>query len=149
MKHKGTPLDLGDERHWTEAHLWDELGGAELVSGHDLAVELACGGAVLRPAVVLPDSATAPRIQTELPFPCVWVAPWSPEDGIAPLRNTLTLTAFTGDEELLAPPSDEPSISNVHIGDHPTYLMRPGLPHDGHSAEFLTKSKTVIRELTT
>lgn len=129
-----------------EAYLWNKLDGAELVSGDDLAVKLPCGGAVLRPAVVLLGSATAPQIRTELPFPCVWVAPWSPGDGIAPLRDTLTLTAFTEDEKLLSLLLHEPSISNVHIGDHPTYLMRPGLPHDGHFAEFLMKSKTVIRE---
>ena len=130
-----------------EAYLRSKLDGATLLSGDDLVVNLPGGGAVLRPAVVLLERATAPQTRIELPFPCVWVTPWSPVDGIAPLRDTLTLTAFTLDEELLSQLSEEASISNLHIGDHPTHLMRPGLPHDGHLAEFLMKSKTVIRDV--
>jgi acyl-CoA reductase-like NAD-dependent aldehyde dehydrogenase len=130
-----------------EAYLRSKLDGATLLSGDDLVVNLPGGGAVLRPAVVLLERATAPQTRIELPFPCVWVAPWSPVDGIAPLRDTLTLTAFTLDEELLSRLSEEASISNLHIGDHPTHLMQPGLPHDGHLAEFLMKSKTVIRDV--
>ncbi|CAM01892.1 hypothetical protein SACE_2601 [Saccharopolyspora erythraea NRRL 2338] len=127
-------------------YLRGRLDTAEMISGPDLVAELPGGGAVLRPAVMLLDRADAPQVNIELPFPCVWVAPWSPADGVAPLRNTLTLTAITPDEDLLTRLVEEPSISNVHVGDRPTFLMGPGLPHDGHLAEFLMRSKTVIRD---
>ncbi|MCX2729814.1 aldehyde dehydrogenase family protein [Saccharopolyspora sp. NFXS83] len=128
-----------------EAGLRAALGGAELLTPGSLVHELPGGGAVLRPAVVLLDDPNAAQAGVELPFPCVWVAPWSSRDGIGPLRNSLVLTAVTEDEQLLARLVDEPSISNVHIGDNPTHLMAPGLPHDGHLAEFLMRSKTVLR----
>lgn len=128
------------------AHHRAVLGEAELVSDPDLVVPLGDGSAVLRPAVALLDRATAPQVRIEMPFPCVWVAPWTRADGVAPLRDTLTLTAITTDVALLDALADEPSISNLHIGDHPTYLMSTGLPHDGHLAEFLMRSKTVIRD---
>ncbi|MFC3452582.1 aldehyde dehydrogenase family protein [Amycolatopsis speibonae] len=131
-----------------EAHLISELKGAELISDAGLLAPLPDGGAVLRPAVILLDSARAPQLGVELPFPCVWVAPWSPVDGLEPLRGSLTVTAITGDEELLASLADDNTIGNLHIGDHPTHEMRPGLPHDGHLSEFLMRSKTVIRDLT-
>ncbi|MBB5160013.1 aldehyde dehydrogenase family protein [Saccharopolyspora phatthalungensis] len=136
-----------DQARALEKHLRSRLGDAKLVSGPDLVAELPGGGAVLRPAVVLLDRADAPQVNIELPFPCVWVAPWSLDVGVDPLRNTLTLTAITPDEALLSRLIEEPSIRNLHIGDQPTYLMRPGLPHDGHLAEFLMRSKTVMRDL--
>ena len=37
----------------------------------------------------------ADKLNVELPFPCVWVAPWSRAIGIAPLRNSLVLNAIT------------------------------------------------------
>ncbi len=39
----------------------------------------------------------------------------------------------------------EPTISNVYVGDHPTYWIEPGIPHDGYLAEFLMRTKAVIR----
>ena len=79
-------------------------------------------------------------------FPCVWVAPWSREAGIAPLKNTLVLTAVTKDEELLDGLLADSSIKNLYIGDHPTYWMKPGVPHDGYLGEFLMRTKAVIRD---
>ncbi|RSN07997.1 aldehyde dehydrogenase [Streptomyces sp. WAC 05977] len=136
------PLERARE---LETYLRSELGGGELLSGGELLEPLPGGGAVLRPAVVLLDRPDPSRLGIELPFPCVWVAPWSPADGITPLRHSLTVTAITGDEELLASLIEETTIGNLHIGDRPTHEMRPGLPHDGHLAEFLMRSKTVIR----
>ncbi|ANN16126.1 aldehyde dehydrogenase [Amycolatopsis orientalis] len=134
------------ERAWAiESYLRSELTGGELLPGGALLEPLAGGGAVLRPAVVLLDRPDAPQLGIELPFPCVWVAPWSPADGIAPLRHSLTVTAITEDDALLASLMEETTIGNVHIGHRPTHEMRPGLPHDGHLAEFLMRSKTVIR----
>ncbi|WP_229812745.1 hypothetical protein [Lentzea flava] len=61
------------------------------------------------------------------------------------MQNTLTLTAITTDDELLGSLAEDGSISNLRIGGTPTHHMRPGLPHDGHIAEFLMKSKSVLR----
>lgn len=140
------PAHPADRAEEVAAHLLRKAGDGELVSGRDLVRELPGGGAVLRPAVIRLDSADTARTQTELPFPCVWVAPWSrARDGIGPLRDTLTLNAYSEDASLISELVDEPSISNVHVGDRPTHRMAPGLPHDGHLAEFLMRSKTVLR----
>ncbi|WP_338899962.1 aldehyde dehydrogenase family protein [Streptomyces sp. TG1A-60] len=129
-----------------EKYLLGHADGATLRLGGDGIVdELGDGSAVLRPAVIQLDRPDAPQLGTELPFPCVWVAPWSPEDGVGPLRNTLVLTVIGRDEQLVERLVDEPSISNVHVGDHPTHWMAPGVPHDGYLAEFLMRSKAVIR----
>ncbi|MGH3788039.1 MAG: hypothetical protein ACRDRG_16170 [Pseudonocardiaceae bacterium] len=55
-------------------------------------------------------------------------------------------TAITHDEQLIEQLVSEPTISNVYVGDHPTYWMRPGVPHDGYLAEFLMRTKAVIRD---
>ncbi|MFJ2779656.1 MULTISPECIES: aldehyde dehydrogenase family protein [unclassified Kitasatospora] len=115
------------------------LGGTGFVD------DLGDGSAVLRPAVHQVDSASASQLGAEVPFPCVWVGPWSRADDIEPLRDTLVLTVVTGDEELVQALIDEPTISNVHVGSHATHWHRPGLPHDGYLGEFLMRSKTVVR----
>ncbi|MFJ3631569.1 aldehyde dehydrogenase family protein [Streptomyces sp. NPDC090112] len=115
------------------------LGGTGFVD------ELGDGSAVLRPAVHQVDSADAPQLSAEVPFPCVWVAPWSREDGLDSLRDTLVLTVVTEDEHLVEALIDEPTISNLHVGSHATHWHRPGLPHDGYLGEFLMRSKTVVR----
>jgi acyl-CoA reductase-like NAD-dependent aldehyde dehydrogenase len=106
--------------------------------------ELGDGSAVLRPAVHQLNRPEAAQDCVELPFPCVWVAPWTREADLAPLRNSLVLTAVTGDGRLAERLAAEPTISNVYLGSHPTHWMGPGLPHDGYLAEFLMRSKTVI-----
>ncbi|GAA4770954.1 MULTISPECIES: aldehyde dehydrogenase family protein [Streptomyces] len=115
------------------------------LGGEGVVEELPGGGAVLRPAVHQLPKADARQAGIELPFPCVWVGPWSPADGIAPLRESLVLTVLTEDEKLVDALVEEPSISNVYLGDHPTYWIRPGVPHDGYLGEFLMRTKTVIR----
>ncbi|MCK9876685.1 aldehyde dehydrogenase family protein [Frankia sp. Ag45/Mut15] len=116
-----------------------------LLGGDTIVDELPGGGAVLRPAVHLVDTATAPQLGVELPFPCVWVGPWQPSDGLAPLRDTLVLTAMTTRGELIDALLDEPSITNVYVGDHPTTWLRPGVPHDGYLADVLMRTKGMIR----
>ncbi|PZT74840.1 MULTISPECIES: aldehyde dehydrogenase family protein [unclassified Streptomyces] len=115
------------------------------LGGDGIVEELPTGGAVLRPAVHQLDRPDARQASIELPFPCVWVAPWKPADGIGPMHNTLVLTAYTDDETLIDSLLQEPTISNVYLGDHPTYWIRPGVPHDGYLGEFLMRTKTVIR----
>jgi acyl-CoA reductase-like NAD-dependent aldehyde dehydrogenase len=111
----------------------------------DVVADLGDGSSVLRPSVRLLDRADAPQAGIELPFPCVWVAPWSPADGLAPLRHTLALTVLTGDGRLVDDLLAEPTVGNVHVGDHPTHVVDPDLPHDDYLATFLMRAKTFIR----
>jgi acyl-CoA reductase-like NAD-dependent aldehyde dehydrogenase len=120
-------------------------GTVARLGGNGVVDDLGDGSAVLRPAVFQVEDAHAPQTGIELGFPCVWVAPWSPDDGIAPLRDTLVLTAITDDEQLIDRLLAEPTISNVYVGDHPTYWIEPGIPHDGYLTEFLMRTKAVIR----
>ncbi|MFJ9034020.1 aldehyde dehydrogenase family protein [Streptomyces sp. NPDC102274] len=130
------------------AHLGAVSAGTRAWLGGDGIVDdLGDGSAVLRPAVHQVDSADAGQLRAELPFPCVWVAPWSRADGIAPLRDTLVLSALTRNGELLDALLAEPSIANLYIGDHPTYWMAPGVPHDSYLSDFLMRSKAVIGAL--
>lgn len=129
-----------------DEYLRSSAGNAKPVLGADTVVdELGDGSAVLRPAVFLLDRPDAPQARIELGFPCVWVAPWRREgDWLAPLRETLSLTAFTGDAELIDALVAEPSIDQIQIGDHPTTWTRPGLPHEGYLGDFLMHTKAVI-----
>ena len=130
-----------------EAYLLDRARGTRAWLGGDGIVdELGDGSAVLRPAVFQVDRANAPQTGTELGFPCVWVAPWSRTDGVGPLRDTLVLTVVTDEAALVDALVEEPSIGNVYLGDHPTYWFQPGVPHDGYLADFLMRTKTVIRD---
>ncbi|MEU0730493.1 aldehyde dehydrogenase family protein [Streptomyces sp. NPDC006140] len=130
-----------------EAHLLHRAAGTRpWLGGDGVLDELADGSAVLRAAVHQLDAPDAPQAAVEMPFPCVWVAPWSREAGLGPLRDTLVLTAITHDDGLAAELVAEPSIGNVYVGDHPTYWMESGLPHDGYLAEFLMRCKSVIRD---
>ncbi|MCP2256373.1 Acyl-CoA reductase [Streptoalloteichus tenebrarius] len=115
-----------------------------LLGGGTVVDELGDGSAVLRPAVFLLDRADAPQARIELGFPCVWVAPWSRADGVAPLRDTLTLTVVGGDDTLITELVEDPTISKVYVGDHATTWTRPGLPHEGYLGDFLMHSKAVI-----
>ena len=108
--------------------------------------ELGDGSAVLRPAVFQVNSPDAPQTRIELPFPCIWVAPWSPDDGTRPFKNTLVLTGLTRDRVLIERLIEDPTIKSVYVGDHPTHRPRPGLPHDGYFSEFLMRTKAVIRD---
>jgi acyl-CoA reductase-like NAD-dependent aldehyde dehydrogenase len=132
------PVQSAERARAIDDWLTEHAGGP---GTHDLGD----GSAVLRPAVLrLPDTgsvATAP----EMPFPLVWVAPWTRDAGIAPLRGTLTLGLLTGNEDLVDRCVREPSIRNVHMGRFATNWFRPGLPHDGYLAEFLMGTKTVAR----
>ncbi|MFZ5889625.1 MAG: aldehyde dehydrogenase family protein [Myxococcota bacterium] len=116
------------------------------LGGDGIVEPLVHGGAVLRPAVFQTERVDAPQTRIELGFPCVWVAPWSEADGVEPLKNTLVLTAIVDDEALVQQLVDEPSISNVYTGKCPTCRIRAGVPHDRYLAEFLMRTKAVIRD---
>ncbi|MBC2876051.1 MULTISPECIES: aldehyde dehydrogenase family protein [Streptomyces] len=137
------PVQRLDEARTLEKYVRAEAAGATARLGGDTLVhDLGDGAAVLRPAVFQVDRADAPQTRLEMPFPCVWIAPWSRADGLAPLRDTLVLTALTSDRNLVARLLDEPAIRNLHVGDHPTHVLTPGLPHDGYFGEFLMRGKT-------
>ncbi|MGW0423363.1 aldehyde dehydrogenase family protein [Streptomyces sp. NPDC003015] len=121
------------------------VGTRPWLGAESVVAELGDGSAALRPAVHQTDRPDAPQLGAELPFPCVWVAPWTPETGLAVLRHSLVLTVLTRQEELIDQLLDEPTISNVYVGDVPTYRIAPGLPHDGFLADFLMRNKAVIR----
>jgi len=129
-----------------ESYLLARAAGTRAHLGGDGVVdELGDGSAVLRPAVHQLDDPFAEQANIELAFPCVWVAPWTREAGIAAFRDTLVLTAVTEDERLLDDLLADPTIKNLYIGDHPTYWMAPGVPHDAYLGEFLMRTKAVIR----
>jgi acyl-CoA reductase-like NAD-dependent aldehyde dehydrogenase len=121
-------------------------GTAPLLGADQVVAALSDSYAALRPAVHLlakPDVAT---LNVELPFPCVWVSPWSRADGIAPLRHSLVISAITDDEGLLEDLLSEPTIANVYGGHHPTHHTAPHIPHDGFLADFLMRNKGFIRD---
>ncbi len=120
------------------AHAW--------LGGDGVAHDLGDGSAVLRPAVYELDSAGAEQVRHELPFPCVWVAPWRRELGTEPLSDTLVLTALTHDPSLIDSLAADPTIANLHVGAFPTFWSQPHLPHDGYLADFLMRSKTCVRD---
>ncbi len=125
-------------------------GTTPLLGADQVVAALGDGYAALRPAVhvlVAPGSGklTDP-LNIELPFPCVWVSPWSRDAGMEPLRNSLVVTAITGDDELIDDLLAEPTVTNVYSGNHPTYYSAPGIPHDGFLADGLMRNKGFIRD---
>ncbi|MEU0518330.1 aldehyde dehydrogenase family protein [Streptosporangium sp. NPDC006007] len=128
-----------------QEYLTAKAGRARALGAEPVVDDLGDGSAVLRPAVFLLDRADAPQARIEMGFPCVWVAPWRREgDWMAPLRDTLSLTAFTDDVDLIDALVAEPTIDKVQIGNHPTTWTRPGMPHEGYLGDFLMRSKAVI-----
>ncbi len=95
----------------------------------------------LRPAVICVDSSSHPALGTELPFPCVWVAPWRRSEGIGPLDGSLALTLLTDDASLVAEALDAPGVRTVLHGRVPGWWKDPFLPHDGHLGQFLREAR--------
>jgi acyl-CoA reductase-like NAD-dependent aldehyde dehydrogenase len=139
-------LDVADAREIERYLLAKAEGTVPWLGGDGVVDELGDGSAVLRPAVHQVHRPDAEQAGVELSFPCVWVAPWTPEAGLEPFKDTLVLTAITRDTRLVDALVAEPTISNVYVGDHPTHWIEPGLPHDGYLAEFLMRTKAVIRD---
>ena len=129
-----------------ERYLLAKAEGTQAWLGGDGIVdELGDGSAVVRPAVHQVAQPDAPQARIELAFPCVWIAPWTREAGIEPLKETLVITAITEDTRLVDSLVAEPTIRNVYVGDHPTWWMEPGVPHDDYLGAFLMETKAVIR----
>jgi acyl-CoA reductase-like NAD-dependent aldehyde dehydrogenase len=146
-EHAVLPVLPAAEAHKLERYLLVKAADtAPWLGGDGVADELGDGSAVLRPAVHQLDRPDAEQAGVELAFPCVWIAPWTPEAGLEPLKETLVLTAITHATRLVDALVAEPTISNVYVGNHPTYWIEPGIPHDGYLAEFLMRTKAVIRD---
>ena len=121
-------------------------GATPLLGADQVVVDVGQGYSALRPAVHLLANPKLDQLNTELPFPCVWVSPWSRSDGLAPVRNSLVLNAISTDGQLLDALIDEPTITNVYSGHYPTDYMTPEIPHDGYAADFLMRNKGFVRD---
>ncbi|MFE4520083.1 aldehyde dehydrogenase family protein [Kitasatospora sp. NPDC056783] len=144
------PVQPADRARALERHLRERARGTVAHLGGDGVVEeLPGGGAVLRPAVFEVPDLKGGWHTAELPFPCVWVAPWSRAEGTGELRDTLVLGVLSGDEDrdadLVDELVDDPTVANVYLGDHPTHWMDRAVPHDGYLGDFLMRTKTVLR----
>jgi acyl-CoA reductase-like NAD-dependent aldehyde dehydrogenase len=121
-------------------------GTTPLLGADQVVAALSDGYAALRPAVHLLAEPDGDKLNIELPFPCVWVSPWSRGAGMEPLRRSLVVTAITGDEELIDDLLAEPTVTNVYCGHHPTFYGAPEIPHDGFLADALMRNKGFIRD---
>ncbi len=121
-------------------------GSTAFLGADQVVAALGDGYAALRPAVHLLATPDTAKLNVELPFPCVWVAPWSRADGLAPLRHSLVISAITDDADLIDDLLTEPTIANVYGGHHPTHHTAPEIPHDGFLADFLMRNKGFIRD---
>ena len=141
------PTQALDKARAVAAHLAARAAGTTALLGADQVVAaLGDGYAALRPAVHLMAGPDPGKLNVELPFPCVWVSPWTRADGVEPLRRSLVVTAITGDEGLVDGLLAEPTIANVYRGSHPTYFAAPGIPHDGFLADALMRNKGVVTD---
>jgi acyl-CoA reductase-like NAD-dependent aldehyde dehydrogenase len=122
------------------------VGSTPLLGADQVVAALGDGYAALRPAVHLLATPDVAKLNVELPFPCVWVAPWSRADGLEPLRHSLVISAITNDDDLIDDLLAEPTIANVYGGHHPTHHTAPDIPHDGFLADFLMRNKGFIRD---
>ena len=139
------PTQNIDQATALAAHLAATAAGTTPVLGPDQVVAaLTDGCAALRPAVHLLPRPDVAKLNVELPFPCVWVSPWSRSDGLEPLRHSLVINAITNDDDLIDDLLAEPTIANVYRGHHPTYYGAPEIPHDGFLPDFLMRNKGFI-----
>lgn len=111
--------------------------------GRDVTT-LPTGGSVLHPVVLSVTQPDHPATRQEMPFPFVVVAPWRPEHGIGPLRDSL-VAVLLDDDSLVGAALAEPSIRKVVTGPVPPWWSRPGVPHDGDLSWFLLDAKAELR----
>lgn len=147
------PLDPGEERAMLPVQSLEQAEGlarylatvasgtVPLLGADQVVAPLDEDRAALRPAVHLLADPDPRKLNAELPFPCVWVAPWSRAAGLGPLRDSLVINVITGDHDLVELLLAEPSISNVYCGQRPTYYGAPHIPHDGFLADVLMRTK--------
>ncbi|EPH1424381.1 aldehyde dehydrogenase family protein [Klebsiella aerogenes] len=105
--------------------------------GSPVAADATPEGYVLHPLVTEVTEPDDPRVQRELPFPCVTVAPYQAMRSAPMLSGSLAVTVFSRQSRLLAPILADASISNIYVGDIPTTWMAPSVPHDAYLSDFL------------
>jgi acyl-CoA reductase-like NAD-dependent aldehyde dehydrogenase len=141
------PTQPIDKAQALASYLAIKAAGTTPLLGADQVVAVMIDGyAALRPAVHLMAEPDSDKLNIELPFPCVWVAPWSRGANMEPLRRSLVVTAITGDDELIDDLLAEPTVTNVYCGHHPTFYGAPAIPHDGFLADALMRNKGFIRD---
>jgi acyl-CoA reductase-like NAD-dependent aldehyde dehydrogenase len=141
------PTQNIDQAKALASYLATVAAGTTPVLGADQVVAAVSDGcAALRPAVHLMAKPDVAKLNVELPFPCVWVSPWSRSDGLDPLRHSLVINAITTDEGLIDDLLSDSTIANVYRGHHPTYYGAPEIPHDGFLSDFLMHNKGFIRD---
>lgn len=96
-------------------------------------------GCPLKPHVTVVRSAADPKVQRELPFPCVTIAPFNREEksSYEALSNSLVVTLLSRQQDLISKILTDASIANVYIGNIPTTWMDYRVPHAGYLADFL------------
>lgn len=107
-------------------------------------IQVADGSFVARPVVLSISDPCHPFIGTELPFPFVVLAPWSADDGIVPLRDSLVLNLIGGTRNLVECAIREPSVRKVVVGSRAPWTSRADLPHDGSLTGFLLEPKALL-----
>ncbi|MFJ9693252.1 aldehyde dehydrogenase family protein [Kitasatospora sp. NPDC101183] len=112
--------------------------------GGDFLVDLGDGSFLPRPMVFAADRADHPAVGTELGFPFVVVAPWSPADGMAPLRPSLVLNLLTDNAAITGQALLDPSVRKITDGAVLPWDLVPGMPHDGNYTGFLLDAKGVV-----
>ena len=141
------PTQPVDKARAVASYLAAKAAGTTPLLGADQVVAVVGDGdAALRPAVHLLAQPDVDKLNIELPFPCVWVSPWSRGVGMEPLRHSLVVTAITGDEGLIDDLLTEPTVTNVYYGNYPTFYGAPEIPHDGFLADALMRNKGFIRD---
>lgn len=102
-------------------------------------------GCILPPHVTLVDSVSDFKVQRELPFPCVVVAPFNAQDDSSykALSDSLVVTVLSQQKKIISKVLADTSISNVYIGNVPTTWMDFRVPHDGYLADFLMCNRGV------
>ena len=103
-------------------------GTTALLGADQVVAALGDGYAALRPAVHLLAEPDVDKLNIELPFPCVWVSPWSRAAGLEPLRHSLVVNAITGDDELIDDLLDEPTVDQRLPRPPPDVLWRTRNP---------------------
>ncbi|WP_283632612.1 aldehyde dehydrogenase family protein [Mycolicibacterium poriferae] len=136
---------VGNARAVTDRLARCAVAAEPILGAEQVVADLGGGVAALRPAVHLLDSPDPVTLGTELPFPCVWVSGWSRDNGLAPLRDSLVVTAITADQMLLDSLAREPSVTNLYCGAVATHHGAPHIPHDGFLADFLMRNKGFVR----
>nr|WSZ13598.1 aldehyde dehydrogenase [Streptomyces canus] len=122
----------------------DRADGVWIAPDSDVMVdELGDGSAALRPAVLRVGLGSEPKAGAESPFPCLQVAPWKRDAGLAHVKNAVIVTAFTRDEGLIKELTDDSAIDDLRIKGGTDHQVGAEAPRADHLAESLMRMRTV------